>query len=163
MDHIVLRTNAMQPTMQSLERQGVSLRRFRDDIYPGISQAFYLVSTSGGGKVIIEMVGPSETKTKRETKTRRKNMFPSVSAPLLWGITLVSVDLDATKRYLDGRAPKAIEGGRKDGGMSTIRAAMQRKRHIATLRNRNFGIAPAVAVMTPSQAKSSTASSKSNL
>ena len=156
----------MQPTMQSLERQGVSLRRFRDDIYPGISQAFYLVSTPGGGKVIIEMVGTSETsetKTKIETKTKRKNIFPSVSAPLLWGITLVSVDLDATKRYLDGRAPKAIEGGRKDGGMSTIRAAKQRKRHIATLRNRKFGIAPAVAVMTPFHARSSSASFKSNL
>jgi hypothetical protein len=129
-DHVVAATPDLDRTISTLGGAGLELRRVRDTPVGGRAgrQAFFWV-----GDTILEVVGPAEA---------------AGDGPLmLWGLALVSEDLDATIAFL---GPDRC---------SEPRDAVQPGRRIATLRTREMGISVPVAVMDdhPSPASGSEA------
>jgi hypothetical protein len=121
-DHVVLTAGDGERAQRALEGIGWDLRRVRD--VPGArvptEQRFFRA-----GEVILELVAPTEpTPADRDRHTR------------LYGLALVSADLDATVASFHGacNAPKD---------------AVQQGRRIATLRTRDLGISVPIAFMTP--------------
>lgn len=118
LDHVVVHSPDLDRTTGAFEALGVACRRVRD--VPGrraVQQRFFRM-----GSVIIELVGPPE---------------PAGDGPAgIWGLAVVSEDLDATAQVLGDRL-----GPAKD--------AVQPGRRIATLRTRELGISVPVAVMSP--------------
>lgn len=126
-DHIVLRSADLAKTKKAFEDIGVSLRRERSDVYPGVTQLFYRPA----GELIIEVAAPSEG------SSGDNPLAAKTHKSFLWGATLnVNDDLNTAKGLL------------KDS-LSDIRKAKQAGRKIATLRHKNFGISVAIALMTP--------------
>jgi hypothetical protein len=138
-DHVVLRTSNLHATKQSLASAGLTSKRQRDDIYPGISQLFYRPVPNG---VIIEVVGPTPT-----ADGNVADVFPDADVDvaeneqqvkaILWGVTFVSKDVDATHAFF---------GEERCG---RVRSAKQSGRRIATLRNKALGLGLNMAIMTP--------------
>jgi hypothetical protein len=117
-DHVVATTPNVDRSIDTLAAAGLELRRVRDTTIGGASgrQAFFWA-----GDVILEVVGPSTA---------------AGDEPLaLWGLAVVSEDLDATVAWL---GPTRC---------SAPRPAVQAGRRIATLRTRDLGISIPVAIM----------------
>ncbi len=109
-DHVVLLSPDLGRTVESLAAVGADPRRERDDELGGqpIRQIFFRF-----GELIVEVVGSPETATEG----------PSV----LWGITYVVADIDATASFFGDRA-------------TSVKDAVQPGRRITTLRHHELGI-----------------------
>jgi hypothetical protein len=107
-DHVVALTDDFARTRDKLVAAGFDHRRDRE-AGDGRSQAFFVL-----GSCLLELVGPTD-----------------VDSPRLWGLTLVTEDLDAA-------APHT----------GAIKDAVQPGRRIATVR-RDAGLSVPVALMTP--------------
>jgi len=119
LDHVVLRSPDLDRTTEALAALGLGLRRTRS-LGEG-DQAFEQRFFRLGG-VILELVGPAR---------------PSGEGPCtIWGYALVSDDIDASAALLGDRC-------------SPPKDAVQPGRRIATVRTRELGIGPTVALMTP--------------
>mmetsp|Transcript_4471 Transcript_4471/g.9593 ORF Transcript_4471/g.9593 Transcript_4471/m.9593 type:complete len:254 (+) Transcript_4471:263-1024(+) len=129
-DHIVLKTADMRATLATFEAHGVSVIRERSDIYPGVLQAFLRPQND----TIIEVV--SSTKDRVGGNTMGGMLDISKEGNEVWGLTLVSKDIDNTADFLSPNVSK-------------IRQAQQKGRKIATLRNTSFGLRVALAIMSP--------------
>lgn len=120
-DHIVVASGNPGRTVDALEAAGFPKRRERHatDQGAGVVQHFFWA-----GDVIIELIGPGEDR-------------PLTAEPCkVFGLALVSEDLDATSTFLGDR-------------ISPVREAVQKGRRIATLRTRDLGISLPVAIMSP--------------
>lgn len=112
-DHVVVATGDLRRTTDAFDQAGLVCRRMRDA--GAMRQAFHLA-----GPALVEVVAPAE-----------RNGAPA----RLWGVTLVSADLDAA-----AAAAGALLG--------EVRDAVQPGRKIATVRREaNLGVP--VALMTP--------------
>lgn len=118
-DHLVITSGDGVAAGRALESAGWDLRRLRDvDNQPvPMQQRFFRA-----GEVILELVSPAEPAADRPTR--------------MFGLALVSADLDATANFLDGRCNPPKE-------------AVQPGRRIATLRTRDLDLSVAIAFMTP--------------
>ena len=112
-DHVVLVTDALGRTLAALEAHGAEVRRVREA--GGRRQAFLWL-----GGTILEAVEGGEGPAR------------------LWGLTVVSEDLDATARRLGD-------------ALGPVRPAVQPGRRIATLR-REAGLGVPLALMTAHRA-----------
>jgi hypothetical protein len=114
-DHIVVMSPNLDATTAALEEQGFELRRSRP---VGVrEQRFFWAGT-----VIIEVVGPA---------------VPEAEGPAsLWGLALVSDDIDASKALLGER-------------LSDPKDAVQPGRRIAAIRTAENHISITIALMTP--------------
>ncbi|MFP5322075.1 MAG: VOC family protein [Acidimicrobiia bacterium] len=118
-DHVVLRSPDLERTTEALAGIGLDLRRVRD---VGAGEGAFQQRFFRLGDVILELVGPPR---------------PRGDGPCtIWGYALVSEDIDATAAALGERC-------------SAPKEAVQPGRRIATLRTRDLGIGPTIAVMTP--------------
>jgi hypothetical protein len=117
-DHVVLLSPDLNRTVGSLAAIGVEPRRERDGELNGkqIRQIFFRL-----GEVIVEVVGSPET----------AGDGPSV----LWGITYVVADIDATASFFGDRT-------------APVKDAVQPGRRITTLRHRDFGMSVRTAMIT---------------
>ena len=117
-DHVVLLSPDLDRTVESLAAIGVEPRRERDGELGGkqIRQIFFRL-----GEVIVEVVGSPETASEG----------PSV----LWGITFVVADIDATASFFGDRT-------------APVKDAVQPGRRITTLRHRDFGMSVRTAMIT---------------
>ena len=117
-DHVVLLSPDLNRTVESLATIGVEPRRERDGELSGkqIRQIFFRL-----GEVIVEVVGSPETASEG----------PSV----LWGITYVVADIDATASFFGDRT-------------APVKDAVQPGRRITTLRHRDFGMSVRTAMIT---------------
>ena len=134
-DHIVVRSDDWVRTDAALSRHGFTLRRRRDDVYPGITQLFYRSSSrcgdtsndsngnsnsnSNSAGPIVELVAPTTPSTKGKAA-------PAPTA-FVWGVTFVVADIAAAKNWLGDRA-------------GDVRSAVQPGRHILVLRRRHAGV-----------------------
>jgi hypothetical protein len=123
LDHVVAFTPSLDRTVSALERAGLDLRRRRDKPLPGggTRQAFFRL-----GEPILEVIEqprPDGTPVEPDRPAR------------LWGIAVLTADLDATASTLGGR-------------LGTPRDAVQPGRRIATVR-REAGLGAPVAFITP--------------
>lgn len=120
-DHVVVRTGDVARTAAALAAAGLEVRGERRATLGGaaVRQAFLWA-----GDVIVELVGPGDD----EPATQE--------APTLFGLALVSGDLDATVGHLGELA-------------GTPRDAVQPGRRIAGLRGGRVGVSIALAVMSP--------------
>jgi hypothetical protein len=118
-DHVVLLSPDLNRTVESLAAIGVESRRERDGELGGqqIRQIFFRL-----GEVIVEVVGSPETASEG----------PSV----LWGITYVVADIDATAAFFGDRT-------------APVKDAVQPGRRITTLRHRDFGMSVPSALISP--------------
>lgn len=118
-DHLVLRSPDLDRTTEALGAIGLDLRRTRDlgEGEHAFQQRFFRL-----GDVILELVGPA----------RSTGDGPCT----IWGLALVSPDLDATAAELGERC-------------SPPKDAVQPGRRIATVRTEALGIGPTIAIMTP--------------
>jgi hypothetical protein len=109
-DHVVLLSPDLGRTVESLAAVGVDPRRERDGELGGqpIRQIFFRF-----GEVIVEVVGSPETATEG----------PSV----LWGITYVVADIDATAAFFGDRT-------------TPVKDAVQPGRRITTLHHHELGM-----------------------
>lgn len=112
-DHVVVATGDLDRTLAAFDRAGLDRRRTREA--GRLRQAFYLAGTA-----LVEVVGPAE---------------PDGEPARLWGVTLVSGDLDGAAAAC-GPA------------LGDVRDAVQPGRRIATVR-REAGLGVPVALMTP--------------
>ncbi|HTB70121.1 MAG TPA: hypothetical protein VK707_04005 [Solirubrobacteraceae bacterium] len=122
-DHVVAMTPALDRTTAALLAAGLDLRRVRDEPTPAGAprQAFFRL-----GEAILEVVQePYELVERRDGAERPAR---------LWGLALLSADLDRTVHVLGEHAGEA-------------RDAVQPGRRIATVR-RSAGLAVPVAVMS---------------
>jgi hypothetical protein len=123
-DHVVAVSPALDRTVAALEEAGLSLRRIREEPTPAGAprQAFFRL-----GAEILEVIQEPE------------RIVADAGGPdrpaRLWGLALISPDLDRTVELL---APHA----------SAPHDAVQAGRRIATVR-RSAGLALPVALMTP--------------
>jgi hypothetical protein len=119
LDHVVITSADGDATAAAFEQAGWALRRVRDaDNYAvPMQQRFFRA-----GEVILELVAPTEPTRDRRTK--------------LFGLAILTDDLDATVASFDGRCNPA-----KD--------AVQPGRRIATLRTRDLDVSVPIAFMTP--------------
>jgi hypothetical protein len=102
---------------EEAQRIGLECRRTRDVPERDLRQRFFWA-----GDVIIEVVGPIE---------------PGDDGPsAIWGLALVSDDLDESKAVLGDR-------------LGDPRAAIQKGRRIAAIRTPELGISITLALMTP--------------
>ncbi len=114
-DHIVVMSPNLETTTAALEEQGFELRRSRP--IGKQEQRFFWAGT-----VIIEVVGPG---------------VPEAEGPArIWGLALVSEDLDASKALLGER-------------LSDPKDAVQPGRRIAAIRTAEHDISIMLALMTP--------------
>ncbi len=114
-DHIVVMTPDLDRTTNALADTGIELRRSRP--IGDREQRFFWA-----GDTIIEMVGPTEPEGDRPAS--------------IWGLALVSEDLDASKNTLGAL-------------LSDPRDAVQPGRRIAAIRTKELGISVTIALMTP--------------
>lgn len=126
-DHVVALTPDLDRTVTALERAGLDLRRIRDEPLPGggTRQAFFRI-----GAAILEAI-----EQPRPDGSPHDRRLPA----RLWGLALVSADLDATCARLGS-------------AIGLPRAAIQPGRRIATVR-REAGLGTAVAFMTARAAR----------
>lgn len=119
LDHVVLRSPALDRTTEALAALGIEARRTRDTSvgeHP-VRQRFFRL-----GEVILELVGPPE---------------PAGDGPAsIWGYAFVTDDIDGSAAFLGDRC-------------SSPKPAVQPGRRIATVRTGELGISVAVALMTP--------------
>ena len=117
-DHVVLLSPDLNRTVESLAAIGVEPRRERDGELGGqqIRQIFFRL-----GEVIVEVVGSPETASEG----------PSV----LWGITYVVADIDATASFFGDRT-------------APVKDAVQPGRRITTLRHRDLGMSVRTAMIS---------------
>jgi hypothetical protein len=122
-DHVVVMTPALDRTVAALSAAGLELRRIREEPTPAGAprQAFFRL-----GDEILEVVQEPHEIVARQGGAERPAR--------LWGLALLSSDLDQTVRALGEHAGEA-------------RAAVQPGRRIATVR-RSAGLAVPVAVMS---------------
>lgn len=123
-DHVVAMTPALDRSVENLQRAGLDLRRVREEPTPAGAprQAFFRL-----GEQILEIVQePEHVVVEREAHRRR--------GARLWGLALLSADLDRT---IDALGEHAGEP----------RAAVQSGRRIVTVR-RSAGLTVPVAVMS---------------
>jgi len=123
-DHVVVFSPALERTIAALQAAGLDLRRIREEPTPAGAprQAFFRL-----GDEILEVI---------QLPDDRLDLAGGSDAPArLWGLALISADIDATVAAL---APHS--GAPHD--------AVQDGRRIATVR-RSAGLAVPVAVMTP--------------
>lgn len=120
-DHVVVRSGDVDRTVAALEAAGLEVRGGRSTTSYGapMRQVFFWA-----GDVIVELVGPDEGEPTTDELTS------------IFGLALVSPDLDAT-----GRALGELLGAARD--------AVQPGRLIAGLRGKEVGISLPLAVMTP--------------
>lgn len=124
LDHVVLRSPDLERTTDAFASLGLDLRRVRD---VGTGERAFQQRFFRIGRVILELVGPAQ----------RAGDGPCT----IWGYALVTGDIDASvSRLGDACSPP------KD--------AVQPGRRIATVRTRELGIGPTVALMTPHQRRS---------
>lgn len=120
-DHLVVLTGDVGRTLGAFGSAGFELRRQRRTEIAG-SPA--VQSFLWAGDVIIELVGPAPEE-------------PTSEGPAtIFGLALVSADLDATAEHLGE-------------SLGPARDAVQPGRRIATVRHRALGISLPVAVMSP--------------
>jgi len=118
-DHVVLRSPDLDRTTGALGALGVGLRRTRT---LGEGPEAFEQRFFRLGAAILELVGPAT---------------PAGDGPCtIWGYALVSEDLDASAAVLGDRC-------------SAPKDAVQAGRRIATVRTRELGIGPTIALMTP--------------
>ena len=118
-DHVVLRSPDLDRTTEALGALGLDLRRTR--VLGEGPDAFEQRFFRLGG-VILELVGPA---------------VASGDGPCrIWGYALVTEDIDASAAVLGDRC-------------SPPKDAVQPGRRIATMRTRDLGIGPTIALMTP--------------
>ncbi len=116
-DHAVVLTPDVRRTSTVLEAAGFPLRRVRELDEGRKEQRFFWA-----GSTVLEVAGPVD---------------PAGDGPArLWGLALVSADLDRTAHYLGER-------------ISPPRPAVQPRRRIATIATADAGITLALAVMSP--------------
>lgn len=116
-DHAVVLTPDVRRTSAALEGAGFPLRRVRELDGGKKEQRFFWA-----GSTVLEVAGPVD---------------PAGDGPArLWGLALVSADLDRTVHDLGGR-------------ISAPRPAVQPGRRIATVATADAGITLALAVMSP--------------
>jgi len=122
-DHVVAMTPALDRTVAALQNAGLDLRRVRDEPTPAGAprQAFFRL-----GEVILEVVQEPQEVVARAGGDARPAR--------LWGLALLSDDLDRTVGALGANAGEP-------------RAAVQQGRRIVTVR-RAAGLAVPVAVMS---------------
>jgi catechol 2,3-dioxygenase-like lactoylglutathione lyase family enzyme len=122
-DHVVVMTPALDRTVAALSAAGLQLRRIREEPTPAGAprQAFFRL-----GDEILEVVQEPHEIVARQRGAERPAR--------LWGLALLSSDLDRTVRALGEHAGEARE-------------AVQPGRRIATVR-RSAGLAVPVAVMS---------------
>ena len=123
-DHVVAFTPNLDRTVATLQAAGLDLRRIREEPTPAGSprQAFFRL-----GDVVLECAQMPES----------PDLDPSRNAHL-WGLAVLTEDLDATAAYLGDR-------------LGEPRTAIQPGRRIATLR-RAAGSTLPLAFMTPQPA-----------
>jgi len=118
-DHVVLRSPDLDRTTEAFARLGLDLRRVRD---VGSSEQAIQQRFFRMGEVILELVGPPS---------------PAGDGPCrIWGLALVTDDIDASAAHLGAAC-------------SAPKPAVQPGRRIATVRTRDLGIGPTIALMTP--------------
>jgi len=118
-DHVVLRSPDLDRTTEALGALGLDLRRTRSF---GEGEGAFQQRFFRLGGVILELVGPA---------------VPAGDGPCtIWGYALVTDDIDASAALLGERC-------------SAPKDAVQPGRRIATVRTRDLGIGPTVALMTP--------------
>jgi hypothetical protein len=120
-DHVVLLSPDLGRTVESLAAVGVNPRRERDGELGGqpIRQIFFRC-----GEVIVEVVGSPET----------AGEGPSV----LWGITYVVADIDATASFFGDRT-------------TPVKDAVQPGRRITTLHHHELGMSVRSAMISASR------------
>jgi hypothetical protein len=124
-DHVVVFSPQLDRTVRALQDAGLDLRRIREEPTPAGAprQAFFRL-----GAEILEVI--------QLPHARLERAGGAGASARLWGLALISADIDATAAAL---APHAGEP----------HDAVQEGRRIVTLR-RSAGLAVPVAVMTPS-------------
>ena len=116
-DHVVVTSPNLATTTAEFEENGFPLRRTHP--IGSNEQRFFWA-----GDTIIELVGPAAA---------------TDSGPAqIWGVALVSNDLDESKRHLGKR-------------LSDPRGAVQPGRRIAAIRTKEHGISITIALMSPHQ------------
>ncbi len=120
-DHLVVTTPDCDRTTAALEAAGLEVRRVRRLEAGGRArrQTFFWL-----GQVILELVGPDDA--------------VGDGPAALWGLALVSPDLDATVAALGPHS-------------SPARPAVQQGRRITTIETRELDISVPLAVMSPHQ------------
>ena len=125
-DHVVVTTPDLDRTIAALGAAGLGCRRVREAGTPDapLRQAFFRL-----GPVVLEVVGGAPPSGDGAGG-------PSAAdAPATWwGLALDVDDLD-------------LAAARLGAGLGPIKAAVQPGRRIATVRDRNFGMSVAVALM----------------
>lgn len=118
-DHVVLRSPDLDRTTEAFGALGLDLRRTRD---VGSGERAMQQRFFRMGEVILELVGPPA---------------PTGDGPCtIWGLALVTPDIDASAAHLGAAC-------------SAPKPAVQPGRRIATVRTRDLGIGPTLALMTP--------------
>ena len=118
-DHVVLRSPDLDRTTAALAGLGLDLRRTRA---LGDGPDRFEQRFLRLGEVSLELVGPA---------------VPAGDGPCtIWGYAVVTDDIDASAAVLGDRC-------------SAPKDAVQPGRRIATLRTRDLGIGPTIALMTP--------------
>jgi hypothetical protein len=127
-DHVVAFSPDLDRTVVALQAAGLDLRRIREEPTPAGAprQAFFRL-----GEVILECVQMPDAPDLDHTRKAR-----------LWGLALVTADIDATAAALGDR-------------LGAPRPAVQEGRTIATLR-RDAGSSVPIAFMTPAPSASPT-------
>ena len=120
-DHVVLMSPDIERTVDALQASGFEPKRRRilDKATPPRQQVFFWA-----GPTILELVGPLEAE--------------SAKPCTIWGLALVSRDLDASKDQLGDL-------------LSYPKEAVQTGRRIATLRTRDLDISLTLALMSAHQ------------
>jgi hypothetical protein len=119
LDHVVLRSPDLDRTTEALGALGLELRRTRD---VGRGEGAFQQRFFRLGEVILELVGPPA----------RGGDGPCT----VWGYAFVTADIDDAAAILGDAC-------------SAPREAVQPGRRIATVRTRDLGIGPTIALMTP--------------
>lgn len=118
-DHLVVTTSDCDRTTQALEAAGIEARRVRTF---GKEESKMRQTFFWLGDVILELVGP-DTKSGDEPAK-------------IWGLALISEQIEKTVDFYGEAA-------------TPLKPAVQPGRFITTVKTRNFGIADALAIMTP--------------
>lgn len=118
-DHVVLRSPDLDRTTEALGALGLDLRRTR---VLGKGADAFEQRFFRLGEVILELVGPA--------------VAAGAGPCRIWGYAVVTEDIDASAEVLGERC-------------SAPKEAVQAGRRIATVRTRELGIGPTIALMTP--------------
>ncbi len=121
LDHAVMISPSLARTVPALEAAGFEVRR-RRDIPQGRQQVFLWA-----GPTIIELVGPVDAD---------EHLSVDEQPSSLWGLAMSTRDIDHAADTLGeamGRAKEAVQPGRR----------------IATVRTKDLGITPTIALLTP--------------